>query len=360
MLTNVPGIRVHTDIESMMWALEEFFLSMLGVNIAVGERAAWPGAFPQRLLVIDEFGTFAGMAARMHHRAGQAGPAPALDQRRQIDWQGRQAGPRLVLAVHQPNLRMFGDSDSRGQYGYRLITGAYTTSLWRMTFGFAPRIEWDARIKGRGVVGVGEATDLIHHAQLAWMSAAERRRYALTGPPPPQWFTGMQPAPWIDGHVISEGRKLAGVSLVDVPPVAVPPGQDIHVPAQTRRDVPPDVPPPDTATGPQPDPEATRRPGKHRAAGPADEPVRSTGTIARHRATPPDDDAEDIIVGIVAAARYLGYGKPDSFRRARSRHPIPGEGKTEDGRPCWTPRALRSWQSKRKIVGNRPSPGEPG
>ena len=40
MLTNVPGIRVHTDIESMMWALEEFFLSMLGVNIAVGEQTS--------------------------------------------------------------------------------------------------------------------------------------------------------------------------------------------------------------------------------------------------------------------------------------------------------------------------------
>ena len=150
------------------------------------------------------------------------GPAPALDQRRQIEWQGRQAGHRLVLAVHQPNLRLFGDSDSRGQYGDRLITGAYTSSLWRMTFGFAPRIEWDARIKGRGVVGVGEAADMIHHAQLAWMPAAERRRYALTGPPPPDWFTEMQPAPWIDGHVISEGRKLAGVSLVDVPPVGCP------------------------------------------------------------------------------------------------------------------------------------------
>ncbi len=37
-LINVPGIRVHTDIESMMWALEEFFLSMLGVNIAVGAQ----------------------------------------------------------------------------------------------------------------------------------------------------------------------------------------------------------------------------------------------------------------------------------------------------------------------------------
>ncbi len=36
----VLGIRVHTDIESMMWALEEFILSMLGVNIAVGARTA--------------------------------------------------------------------------------------------------------------------------------------------------------------------------------------------------------------------------------------------------------------------------------------------------------------------------------
>jgi hypothetical protein len=106
-------------------------------------------------------------------------------------------------------------------------------------------------------------------------------------------------------------------------------------------------------------PATIRRAGKHRAAGPGDEPVRSTGTIARHRAAPGDQaDAEEIIVGIAAAARYLGYRKPDSFRRARTRHPIPGEGKTGDGRPCWTPHALRSWQSKRKIVGNR-TPGGP-
>ena len=134
----MPGIRVHTEIEAMMWALEEFLLSMLGVNIAVGDHAAWPAAFPQRMLVIDEFGTFAGMAARIHHRTGRAGPLPALDQRRQIEWQGRVAGHRLLVAVHQPNLRLFADSDSRASYGYRLITGAYTASLWRMTFGYAP------------------------------------------------------------------------------------------------------------------------------------------------------------------------------------------------------------------------------
>ena len=62
---------------------------------------------------------------------------------------------RLMVAVHQPNLRLFVDSDSRGQYGYRLITGAYTSSLWRMTFGYTAPIQWDTRIKGRGVVGVG-------------------------------------------------------------------------------------------------------------------------------------------------------------------------------------------------------------
>ena len=213
-LTNVPGIRVHTDIEAMMWALEEFFLSMLGVNIAVGSHAAWPGAFPQRMLVIDEFGTFAGMAARIHQpprerrAAARAGPAAA----------DRMAGPgrRAPAAGRGPPAEpaAVADSDSRASYGYRLITGAYTASLWRMTFGFAPPIEWDARIKGRGVVGIGEASSLIHHAQIAWLP---RRRYALSGPPPPDWFTDMRPAPWITPRVLAEGRKLAGASLVTVP-----------------------------------------------------------------------------------------------------------------------------------------------
>jgi hypothetical protein len=188
-----------------------------------------------------------------------------------------------------------------------------------MTFGMAPRIEWDTRIKGRGAVGIGEAADLIHHAQIAWMPAAERRRYALTGPPPPDWFTGLRPAPWITPRVIAEGRKLAGVSLVTLPtaaPVPVPHGQQPSLPGQMPLDVPPVVPPPDTAPAP---------------AG----------------------EGEDLIVGIADAVRYLGYDKPDSFRRARTRNPIPGESRTTDGRPAWTSRALRNWHTQRKIAGNR-------
>ena len=272
------------------------------------------GAFPQRMLVIDEFGTFAGMAARIHHRAGGTGPLPALDQRRQIEWQGRVAGHRLLVAVHQPNLRLFADSDSRASYGYRLITGAYTASLWRMTFGYAPPIEWDARIKGRGVVGIGEASSLIHHAQIAWLPAAERRRYALTGPPPPDWHAQMRPAPWITPRVLEEGRKLAGASLVTIPAgpvpalaaVPVPPGQHPSPPAETPSGVPPWDTPADQVTS----------------------------------------GAEDLVVGIADAAGYLGYGKADSFRRARTRHPIPGETRTPDGRPAWTPATLRTWHAQ--------------
>ena len=72
---------VHTDIESMPWALEEFFLPMLGANIAVGAHTAWRGFFPQRLPVIDELGTFASMAERMHRRQHSQGTPAALDRR---------------------------------------------------------------------------------------------------------------------------------------------------------------------------------------------------------------------------------------------------------------------------------------
>ena len=118
-----------------------------------------------------------------------------------------------------------------------------------MTFGYTAPIQWDTRIKGRGAVGIGEAEELIHHAQIAWMPAEERRRYALTGPPPPGWFTEMLPAPWITGRVIAKGRKLVGASLVhldddgpDGVPADVPPATTPPVPAQRPPDVPSDVP----------------------------------------------------------------------------------------------------------------------
>jgi hypothetical protein len=161
-----------------------------------------------------------------------------------------------------------------------------------MTFGYTAPIQWDTRIKGRGVVGIGEAEELIHHAQLAWMPAEERRRYA----PPPGWFTDMRPAPWITAHVIGEGRKLAGASLVHLPPddagadlqpdvpPDVPPGTTPLLPAQR----PSDVPAPRDGTGPLPVLAGGGPPaGRHRAPpGPTRTAARAGGT-ARTPATMP-------------------------------------------------------------------------
>ena len=69
------------------------------------------------------------------------------------------------------------------------------------------------------------------------------------------------------------------------------------------------------------------------------------GTPSQTKFTNGDDD---LIVGIEDAAGFLGYGKADSFRRARTRHPIPGETRTSGGRPAWTARALLSWRSQRR------------
>lgn len=80
-----------------------------------------------------------------------------------------------------------------------------------------------------------------------------------------------------------------------------------------------------------------------------DVPSRDTTTDP---ATAPAGDGADLITGITAAAGYLGYNKADSFRRARTRHPVPGETRTSDGRPAWTPAALRTWYAQRN-VGNR-------
>jgi hypothetical protein len=54
---------------------------------------------------------------------------------------------------------------------------------------------------------------------------------------------------------------------------------------------------------------------------------------------------EELVIGIAAAATYLGYDKPDSFPRARTRHPIPGETRTGDGRPAWLPGSLQAWRT---------------
>jgi hypothetical protein len=57
-------------------------------------------------------------------------------------------------------------------------------------------------------------------------------------------------------------------------------------------------------------------------------------------------DTTPLIVGLDAAARHLGM-KPDAFRKARQRRPVPGEAAGPDGRPAWPAEALTRWRQPR-------------
>lgn len=81
---------------------------------------------------------------------------------------------------------------------------------------------------------------------------------------------------------------------------------------------------------------------------PADDTVSEDGDVAPVTELP----VRKPVVGLEAAAAYLGYAKPDSFRRARKRHientkeDIPGMFKVR-GRPSWYPEDLDAWKASR-------------
>jgi hypothetical protein len=44
--------------------------------------------------------------------------------------------------------------------------------MWRITFGSTPAIQWDTTIKGRGVVGIGEAEEVKGYTHLHRQASA--------------------------------------------------------------------------------------------------------------------------------------------------------------------------------------------
>lgn len=343
---SVPGIRVHTDAESASWAMEEFFLSQMGVNMAI-ENGANPDDFPQRTLIIDEFGTMMKFVKNYWKRLKAAGEVvgdpPTMEQFTITGYQGRMARHRMVIGVHQPNLRVFPDSDSRGLFSFRVLLGAFNNSLWRMTFGYVKALKWNSNIKGRGVVGRGEVEEQIHLAQIAFMEPEEQRRYAMTGPKVPQWYTELKSAPWITKSVISEGAKIAGAHLVS------PSGLEWDSPANTDANVPGTVPVP---TQRDTEPQVSQEIGE--STNEEFEKIVSKEFSRGHLRLV---TGTELIVGLQSAADFLGMSK-ETFRKARQRakkndDPIPTERITDDGVPVWEPAGLRSWHSKRPRAGAR-------
>src|SRR5690606_33850928 len=297
------------------------------------------------------------------------GDPPFRDQFNMIAWRGRANRHFIQIGTHQPSLKLFGSTDVRGQFGWRVILGSYDTSIWRTTFGNAPRVAWNGRKKGRGVVGFGETEDVIHEAQIVRLEDHEARELASSGPTPPEWFENGEIAPWITEEALDEARESAGVSQLSLSgtsggyagftPAAVP-----RTPADGGTPPPPPPPPAEirdeshdewsqnepemaseVSTGVLPDTSDRSDLNAAEAA------TNSTRSVVRSVA----EENSDLIIGNRAAAEFLGMTQ-ENFVRQRRRHKkrhgrFPGERVTADGSPCWTQESLRQWQSARPIAG---------
>lgn len=348
----VPGVRLHTDMESMLWAFEEFYTSMLGVEKAI-KAGAKIEDFPVRVMVIDEFGSFITMAQQYHKRRKKRGveqhDLALQDQHSQIAWRGGQTRHWLVAGAHQPRLDLFGSTDVRSQYGWRIMLGQFSRSSWVTTFGYAKKMHWNSMIKGRGIVGVGESEEQMFEAQITYMDDQAARDLALSGPTPPDWYANAHLPPWVTPDVLKEADEVAGVSRLSHP------GTDPGYAGSTDDHVPEDVPP-------EGDPGPPQRTIAVNSAGEASEtsansPEKAASDESEADSVPVDNVvpiSDEIIVGIAAAAEYLGMSKT-AFVRARKpdRTPIPGEKRTANDQPYWTKQALRSWASKRKNAGRQ-------
>lgn len=355
-LERVSGIRVHTDMESAVWALSEFYVSMLGANQAIKAGLLRPEDIPPRLLIIDEFGTLMSLVNGWWRRQGLKGKPPFLDAWRIVLYQGRSSEHRMIVGVHTPAASLFGSTDERNAFVTRLLAGKASDTKWRQTFDSEPRIPYDERHPGRYVINTGELEEL----QVAWLDEAEARSRAEAAESAPDWFDRGALPPWVTEATLERAAKEVGIDWLSLDGTAPAEGsvmaapEAVDVPVHVTRVVPAEAPP---------------------AALPAAEPVAALPAPAKAESDaesePPEapaEPAEVLIVGIPAAADYLteqGYATSTvALTQARKRAMKAGtwitEQRAENGWPSWRPEELLDWQRRRVIAGRRRHHVPPG
>jgi hypothetical protein len=288
----LPNVRIHTEIDGMIAAIDEFRAEMENRYRLIEARQAKEGDFQPRVLLDDEKGSLTVAIRQWWKADGGKGEAPPLTSQRVILWQGRAAQMYVFTFCQQANLNVIPDSDMRDQYGFRIASGPQSLSSWRMMFS-GPKLRITKR-KGRAHVAVG--ADDPTPVQLARITPQEARDLAAAGV----------------SHPAVAARRPADR------PAAVPgPARPALAPAE--------------------------RPALRLVAGAA-----VAELDGGHRA---GDQVDDLVVGLAAAAELLGMNV-EAFRKARRRRPIEGETRAA-GQPAFPPSELRAWQSRRKIAGRR-------
>lgn len=204
-LEPVSGVRVHRDAQSAVTCLAEFFTSMKSIRTA--KMQGYSDPIPNRVLVLDEFGSFM-IAAKSWWRygVGEKGEPPFMAWFRMSLMQGRTKNHRMVFGVHDFSLDVFGSSESRDLVGAKIVIGACSSTKWTKSFGNGvPKPEWNEKIPGRGVIGTSGAADSIEEIQMCYFTMDQAYQMLQECPPAPEWFDSGDIAPWIT----PEGVNLA-------------------------------------------------------------------------------------------------------------------------------------------------------
>lgn len=291
-LRGLPGVRIHTEVETWNAVIIEYRESMRAVYAALerGEDVDDRSKFPSRLLVIDEKGGYTRAMQAYWKQSGRKGEPTAFNAEDDILQQGRAARHFMTTGAQQANAKVLRSTDARFNYGAKIGCGPQDAMSWRMLF--AGKRQSCPMVKGRGHWSTtGEATAI----QFAYLTQDQVVRMAAIG------------------EVVRRSRAAS----------AQPSGEPLSAPL----------------TGVPVQGDAGAVPGEIGLPVPA-QPVRQA------------DGIPAVIVGIDAAASFLSMTK-DAFIRARKLRPIEGEIRREN-RPVWNVVDLREWHSKRPIAGKRP------
>lgn len=302
----VPGVNIHKTADAWVREIQNFRVEMeRRYEILDDDEKA---EFPRRFLVIEEMNSFTRLIQEwwnaIREKSDPRTP-PVMNDLSFILNQGRQAKMHVISVFQQMNARAAGGSEARDQYGMKVLA-RFSPAAWNMLVGTYPRPK-SSRHPGRAIVMVGDDQRTI---QMVYMTPEEAREWALNGRTP------------TDAGATSPRTSLnkPGASLPGSTPVSVPgqspdiTGRNGHVivVAEGEEDGRPALRPvPDPAPEPEPDP----------------------------------------ITGLNGAADFLGM-KPDAFKKARQRDPIPGEFRRGNS-PAWMPEDLKEWHLNRPRAGAR-------
>lgn len=295
--------------------------------------------------------------------AGKGDPI-TVEWERDIVARGR-AGAIYAMAAAQQNAipNTFPDTDIRGNYQYKILSGAADGPSWVVTFPGQRLTKLSSQVKGRAIVGVGSE---LHEVQLAYMEWQEVRAAAQHGE------TVMDAENQKRAELLAE---LTGRPVWEVSPLP----WWVPVPAETGQgvdgqDTPVDTPAPapaaslalvaesSTETAGQQDESATESTTTEPVAADSDiEPESNAsssngGTEVR---SPVHGRTAERITGNAAAARHLGVTR-DAFSRARTRAKNRGEGDVpgikHDGHTVsYDPVQLAEWWNQRPGSGRKAS-----